>query len=43
MFGRLNELDARQFEDFNESFNRTEPSEIRMRDDEFAKENGMRG
>jgi hypothetical protein len=43
MFGVLNNLDTKQFDDYTESFNRTERSEIRMKDDETNKENGMRG
>jgi hypothetical protein len=41
MFGLLNELDTKQFDDLNESFNKTEPSDMKV--DEIFKENGMKG
>ncbi len=44
MFGVLNNLDTKNWEEYEESFYKTEPSEIKTKDVEtILKENGMKG
>ena len=43
MFGLLNNIDTKQLDDLSESFNKTEPNELKLNnEEEINKENGMK-